>query len=167
MQPIELHFSLGVGFTSALIAYFGYGYGGYSHVDAILSDGRLAGARADRVGGAEPGFRIRPPNYEPWKRSATLTIPATAQEHARWEAWQLAQVGDGYDQRDILGLIVGEPLNSGNGHWICSAAQLFGLQQIGKMPANLPFIAQQTTPNAVLFAGAAIGGSFVLRGPSA
>ena len=166
-QPIEIHFSLGTGISSALISWYGYGYGGYSHTDAILTSGDLAGARSDAVGGQRPGFRVRPPYYEPWKRSAKVSIPATPAEHYAWEQWLLAQVGDGYDGRDILGLIIGVPLNEGNGHWICSAAQRRGLSEpVTKLPKKLPFIDQQITPNTLLAMCAAIGGIVTEYGPT-
>jgi len=166
-QPIQLHFSLGADVSSRLIAWWGYGYGGYSHVDAILSDGSLCGARSDHAGGQAPGVRVRKPFYEAWKKSAVLTIPATVHEHDVWETWQRDQCGDRYDSADILGLIIGKPLNEGAGHWICSADQITGLQVVQKIPALLPFAAQQTTPNTLFMLGAALpGATFELFGPT-
>lgn len=152
---IQLQFVRGTGLGSRLISWWGNGYGGYSHVDGILDDNRLAGARSDKVGGQPPGFQIRPPAYEKWAARTIVTINSTIQEALDWERFLIDQVGEPYDESDILGLIIGEPLSSA-GHWICSAAQCAALVQISKIPSP-PIPPQQVTPNSLLLMCAAIG----------
>ena len=152
---IQLQFVRGSGISSKLIAWWGNGYGGYSHVDGILSDGRLAGARSDKVGGQPPGFQIRPPAYEKWAARTVVSIPSTDQEQSIWQGFLLTQVGEPYDKSDIVGLIIGRPIASA-GHWICSAAQCAALNFVQKMPIP-PIPTQQITPNSLLLMCAAIG----------
>jgi hypothetical protein len=156
---IQLQFVLGAGLSSRLIAWWGNGYGGYSHVDGVLTNGSLAGAREDRVGHRPAGFQVRPAGYEKWAKRTLVSIPSSDAEELAWEKFLLAQIGDGYDKTDILGLIIGKPLMS-TGHWICSAAQTAALVQVGKLPAP-PIPPQQVTPNSLLLMCAAIGASIV------
>ena len=155
-MSVSLQFVLGSGWSSMLISWYGQGYGGFSHVDAVLPDGTLLGARSDAIGGQPPGVRIRPPDYEKWARRCVVTIPATTQQAADWEGYLRAQLGDPYDKSDILGLILGIPLMSA-GHWICSALQFSGLRVIGKVPA-ITQIPQQISPNTLYFGTQLIGG---------
>jgi hypothetical protein len=159
---VRLQFVLGSGLSSRLISWWGQGYGGYSHVDAVLSDGMLLGARSDAVGGVQPGVRIRPPEYEKWHRRCLVTIPATALEDDAWETWLRDHVGLGYDETDILGLILGRPMMTA-GHWICSAIQRRVLRVVGKLPQKSPEIDQQCPPNMLLSECVAIGGLYQER----
>jgi len=138
-------FVLGADLSSRLVAWYGQGYGGWSHVDAVLSDGSLLGARSDTIKDIAPGVRIRPPNYEPWTRAMVLTLKATPREDAAWESYLHSQIGHGYDKADIWGFILGKPLES-PGHWICSALQLNALQVIGRLH-KLCITPQQCPPN--------------------
>ena len=153
-----LQFVMGTGIPSELIAWWGSGYSGYSHVDARLADGSLLGARSDTAGGQPPGFRSRPAEYEQWQRRCVVTIPATPAEYVQWEQWLLSQVGVGYDKGDILGLILGRPMAQ-EGHWICSAAQTNALRVVNKLPTPLPFDEHQITPNTLLSMTACLPGA--------
>lgn len=153
---IKLQFVLGAGLSSRLIAWWGNGYGGYSHVDAGLPDGTWLGARSDAVGGKPPGVQIRPDAYETWAKRTVVTLNTTAAEAAQWEAFLRRQVGLQYDKTDIIGLITGKPIGT-RGAWICSALQTDALQVIGKLP-TLPVPPQQVTPNSLLLMCSAIGG---------
>lgn len=158
---IQLQFVLGAGWGSRLISWWGQGYGGYSHVDAILPTGDLIGARSDSIrlkNGTviPPGVRVRPPDYEKWLKRTIVTLDATPVETERWQQFLLSKVGQGYDKSDILGLILGLPITS-TGHWVCSWIQTSGLEVIGKF-GYLPFYPQQVTPNELLFGVCTIGG---------
>jgi hypothetical protein len=159
MAQIRLQFVLGASIPSRLIAWYGEGYGGYSHVDGILSDGRLLGARSDSVGGQPPGTHIRPPDYEKWSKRDVVTLSATDEEYAGWEAAGRAKIGTPYDKGAIFGFLTGNDKHEG-GHWICSALQLNSLQHIGRVPFPFPVDAHQVTPNALLLVVAAIGGKW-------
>jgi hypothetical protein len=152
---MRLQFVLGSDVSSRLISWWGQGYGGFSHVDAVLSDGTLLGARSDKVGGQPPGVQIRPPNYEQWKRRCVLQFDTTAQKEADWEDYLRSQIDRPYDGADILGLIIGKPLMSA-GHWICSALQLEAQRRIDVIP-DLGVTDQQCPPNMLYVACRAVG----------
>src|ERR1700676_2167843 len=159
MAQIALQFVLGASIPSRLIAWYGSGYGGYSHVDGILSDGRLLGARSDSVGGQPPGTHIRPANYEKWLKCDVMTFAATDAEYAEWEASLRAKTGTPYDTGSIIGFITGRDKHEA-GHWICSALQVNALQHIKRIPFPLPDPAHQITPNALRLIGATAGGQW-------
>jgi len=156
LSLITLQFVLGADWSSKLISWYGQGYGGYSHVDAVLSDSTLLGARSDKVGGQPPGVQIRPPNYEKWSRRCIVTLAGTQALQPQWETFLRSQVGLPYDKADIIGLIIGRPLMS-QGHWICSALQTAALHLVTLFP-DMPETPQQVPPNMLLFGVLAIGG---------
>lgn len=156
MSEIRLQFVLASDWSSRLIAWYGQGYGGWSHVDAVLADGQLLGARSDSVGGQPPGVQIRPSNYESWKRTQMISIATTDKQASDWEGWLRTQVGFGYDKADIIGLIIGRPILE-VGHWICSALQFQAEKNIGIFPPDMPLIDQQASPNTLLACNYAIG----------
>lgn len=145
---IRLQFVLGPDWSSRLIAWYGTGYGGYSHVDAVLKDGTLLGARSDTAGGQPPGVQIRPANYEKWVRQDRVELAVTPADAAEWERYLRTQVGCPYDKQGILGFILGEKRHT-PGYWICSALQTDALEHIHRI-APLPVPPQQVTPDALL-----------------
>jgi len=161
---IELQFVLGRGLASGLIAYWGCGYNGYSHVDSALKDGTLIGARSDNPGGHGQGVRRRPAKYEKWRRVYRIAIPCTDQQYADWEAFLISQIGDSYDSRDILGLIIGKKLST-NGHWICSRLAYNALQVANKLYPSV-VDSTQITPNTLLACCGSVGGIPITTGVS-
>ena len=163
MSAVRLSFVLGSGLSSRLIAWYGCGTGGWSHVDAELPSGELLGARSDWVGKIPPGVRVRPPNYEKWVRRAVVEIPGSHFKVAEWETWLRKQVGRQYDDGAILSFVLGakdhEP-----GHWICSACQFEGLERIGLLHRTT-LEPSQVTPDALYFTvTAGLGGRIVATG---
>jgi hypothetical protein len=155
VSQISLQFVLGADLSSRLIAWWGQGYKGFSHVDGILSDGALAGARSDVVGGKPAGCQIRPANYEVWKRRMVMTLQTTDAIAANWEQFFRRGAGAPYDKRDIIGFIIGKPLDSA-GSWICSAWQTDNLETQNLLPSMyLP--PQQVTPNTLAAICSALG----------
>lgn len=146
---VRLQFVLGAGLSSRLIAWYGQGYGGWSHVDAILPDGSLLGARSDSIGGQLPGVRIRPQNYERWLRRTVVELPGTSGLVPSWVAWLKRQLGDPYDSEAIWGFIEGKQEHA-RGHWICSACQTEGLKVIEWLPRRGPVPSSRITPDALL-----------------
>jgi uncharacterized protein YycO len=150
---IRLHFVAGSGLPSRLISWWGNGYHGFSHVDAVLPDGTLLGARSDVIGDVPAGVQIRPPDYEKWLRQATVTIQTD--KGAQWEAFLRSQVGLPYDELNIINLITGEPTPEKDGHWICSALQTAALEIIGILkPPPIP--PQQYTPDSLYLVASAL-----------
>jgi hypothetical protein len=156
MASLRWQFVLGSDLSSKVIAWYGQGYGGWSHVDYLLPDGSCLGARSDVIGAVPAGVQIRPPGYETWKARRVVTLQVTPEEEAAGEAFLRNQVGDGYDKRDILGLVIGRPLTDGNGYWICSAVQLAMLENVELMP-KLSVTPQQCPPNMLVAVLEAIG----------
>ena len=154
---IRLSFVLGTGLSSRLVAWYGQGVGGWSHVDAVLASGELLGARADAIGGQPAGVHIRPPNYEKWKRRAIVEIPY---EGAAWELWLRKQVGLEYDKGAILSFITGIQDHQA-GHWICSACQYGALESVSLLhPCPLP--SSQVTPDTLfMLVTAGLGGKII------
>jgi len=147
---IKLSFVCGSGLSSKLISWWGQGYNGWSHVDAVLPDGTLLGARDDSPGGTKPGVQIRPANYETWARRDVLELETTPTQAFSWEVYLRAQVGKPYDQAAILGFILGKA-DHDSGHWICSALQTAALEKVGILPAGFSdsIATSQVAPNAL------------------
>lgn len=145
---LRWQFVLGAGWSSRLIAWYGEGYNGFSHVDAILPNGDCLGARSDIIKGIPAGFQRRPPAYEKWERRIVLQLESTPAEATAWEESLNRKIGCGYDKADILGFILGVPLAQ-PGHWICSAAQVDTMIEIGRLeiPRGVQFTPQQAPPN--------------------
>ena len=145
---IDLQFVLGSGLSSRLIAWYGQGFGGWSHVDAVLPDGTLLGARDDKVGGQPAGVRIRPPFYEKWKRRTGVRIATSAQLAKIGNDWLLTQIGQAYDDAAIRGFITARPDHDA-GRWICSALQRGRLAVMGVAGACSQVPVSQTTPDSL------------------
>jgi hypothetical protein len=156
---VRISFVYGASLTSRLIAWYGQGSGGYSHVDIVLPDGSLLGARDDVIGGApRAGIYIRPDHYEKWLRRCIVEIPCTKAQADAAEKWGHAQVGKEYDRGAILSFIFGTKQHE-PGHWICSALGT-GFLRAGKLLHELPIHPSQVTPNALhLLATAGSGGT--------
>lgn len=154
--PVRLHFVCGYGPFSWLIARFGVQKPEFSHVDIILPDGRLLGARDDAVGGQPPGVWIRPPQYEKWLRQATVTFWVQPDAAARGLAWARGEIGCKYDEDAILGFIFGQRWHR-DGAYICSVLAANYLLRCGIIegtPQNL----QGTSPNVLYADSLAVGG---------
>jgi hypothetical protein len=149
MSTLRWQFVLGDDIASEIIAWWGQGYGGYSHVDFLPPSGGCLGARSDVINGIPAGVQIRPSNYAIWKRRRVVTLQCTDTEAVAAEAFLRSQINDKYDKRDILGLLVGRPISSGKGYWICSAVQLAMMLSIGRIP-KLSIVPQQCPPNMLL-----------------
>jgi hypothetical protein len=154
---IRLQFVCGKGLSSRFIAWYGNGYGGYSHVDAVLPDGTLLGARDDAIGSVPAGVQIRQPFYEQWLRRVVVSITSTDDEASLWEKYLRSQLNEPYDPQAIWGFILGIRRHT-KGHWICSALQTRALCTIGKL-FSFPVPDSQVTPDALfLLVTAGLGG---------
>jgi len=145
--------------SSRLIEWFGGG--GFSHVDAVLPNGALLGARSDAIGGQDPGVRIRPPGYEAWPRLIIMRKEVPASQARAWERFLAAQVGAPYDKRGIWDFVTGGNLtDSGRdwrdpSAWFCSELWVRSLEVAGVIPL-LPLSPNRITPGtAACIAGAA------------
>jgi hypothetical protein len=151
---IRWQFVRGSGLSSAAIAWFSSGV--FSHVDTVLPDGRLLGARSDTVGGITPGVRIRPANYEKWAHRMVMEIPCTAwQENAYYEFLH-KQIGKPYDKRAIWGFVTGRNWRDDDS-WICSEVTAASAEA-GTLFPRLYLPVNKITPVALACLGSAIKG---------
>lgn len=128
---ITLQFVRASGISSKLIAWWGSGWNGFSHVDAVLPDGRLFGARSDAIGYRPPGVWDRPQNYDPtWEAIEQIHIPADSTTTTLWLNSLLKEKGKKYDKPGIVRFLLGrEPVN--DGMWFCSALQESKIEERG------------------------------------
>lgn len=156
MSELVVDFLLGSDLSSRFIAWYGNGYGGYSHAASRIADGRYIDARADVIAGVPAGVRVRDPKTESWIRKRTARKACTQGEYDGWEASLRAKITDQYDIPDIWGFITGRKEHDA-GHWICSALVINAVQHIKLVPFPLPVPAHQITPNAALLILATAG----------
>lgn len=155
-DKIRLHFVRACGLSSWAIARFGVQKPEFSHVDILLHDGRLLGARDDAVGGQPPGVWIRPPGYAKWRMEATVTLNVNPVHGGHALAWAMREVGKKYDDDAILGFIFGQRWHK-KGAFICSvlaANVLLRAHAIHGTPHNL----QGISPNTLYAMSLAVGG---------
>lgn len=117
MPQLQAQFVLGKGLSSWAISWFGGG--GYSHVDFVLPDGTLLGARSDKIGGKPPGVQIRPPNYDTWLRRTVVAKEVSAVTLDRCMGLAYSQIGKPYDKTAIWGFAAGRDWRADDS-WFCS-----------------------------------------------
>lgn len=133
----------GRGFSSGEIAWFGGGI--FSHVDCVLPDGRLLGARSDKIAGPA-GVQIRPAGYEDWKTRVQFSIQTNAHQEKRFYDFLNLQVGKPYDPLAIWGFVFGRAWRDTDA-WICSELQCAALEE-AKIVKPLYLASNRITPNA-------------------
>lgn len=120
---LELLFRRGVSWSSLALGWFGGDY--WSHVDIVWPDGRLLGARSDLIEVGDvtypSGFQLRPNPYERVRDETRISIPCTAAELARANAWAYTQIGSPYDWRAIFAFALDRNWRE-EGDWFCSEA---------------------------------------------
>lgn len=148
--------------ASQAIGWFSSGH--FSHVDALLDDARLLGARSDAVGGQPPGVRIRPPDYSAFTDRVIFTLPATRVQETEFRGFLAGQIGKAYDRRAIWAFAFNRNWRE-NDTWICSELQSAALEHAGLTP-RLYLAANKITPVALALALSAIGAFFTCAGPA-
>jgi uncharacterized protein YycO len=155
-MAIRLQFVCEAALSSQAIAWFSAGH--FSHVDAVLRDGLLLGARSDRVGGKPPGVQIRPPNYAKWIRRTMMTVPATDRQTDDFYAFLLEQVGKPYDSAAIWAFVFNRDWRARDS-WICSELQSAAGECAKLFSHPLYLAANKITPVSCALAYSAIGGT--------
>lgn len=112
---ITLQFSSQNKIGSKLIQWFTWSK--YSHVDFVLPDGRLLGARGD-------GVKIREPYYVDKKLICTVDAPESVLDYA------LSQKGKDYDYSALFGFILNRKIED-NSKWFCSELVAWAFRQAG------------------------------------
>src|SRR5579863_3025481 len=108
---IVLQFASGTDLESEAIEYFSHGQ--WSHVDAVLPDGSLLGARL------EGGVAIRSKTYLGASKTERVYLPATDAQTSAFYAFLMAQVGKPYDSEAIAAFITGRDWRDPKA-WYCS-----------------------------------------------
>lgn len=113
-----LQFVRGTDFEAQAIEWFGGGPR-FSHVDLVMPDGQLLGARSDVIGGAPPGVQLRDHRYVGHDQTLRVEIPCTDEQAAKAIAFAKEQIGKPYDKMAIFAFIIGRNWREDDA-WFCS-----------------------------------------------
>ena len=138
---IQLQFVATKDLGSELIEWFGHGQ--YSHVDCVMPDGRLLGARLDG------GVAVRQPDYEVFSRRTRVELPVEYLAEHQWLDWLLGQVGKPYDRTAIAGFASGRDWREQDS-WFCSELASAGLEHCGYFQFPLTVPANKITPDDLI-----------------
>lgn len=122
-----------------------------SHVDVVLGDGTLLGARSDAIGGKPPGVQIRPPNYEPFARKQSVSLSATPAQETDFLNFLQAQIGKPYDHTAIVAFAFHRDWRELDS-WFCSELAAAALEACGWFPKPLANTVNEITPRDLLLA---------------
>lgn len=125
MGTIVLQFVQGSGWGAGMIKWFGHG--AWSHVDAVLPDGSLLGARNDVIDGIPPGVQIRPGSYVANETVRRIVLAATDEQANAFYQCMHDQIGMPYNRIGILAFVVNANWSSVGGRF-CSQAVTVALQ---------------------------------------
>jgi len=151
-MAIVLQFVQGTGFGAALIKFYDHGL--YSHVDSVLPDGTLLGARDDEVGGMPSGVQIRPADYLGSETVKRITLPCTDAQADAYYAFVRSQIGKAYDETAIIAFAVGRDWRTPD-CWFCSELCAAGLEASGFVfPLSSP--ANKVAPDDLLMVVSAL-----------
>ena len=141
---ISLQFVQGLDFGARAIEWFGHG-AEFSHVDTIWPDGRLFGARSDRVGGAPPGVQFRQADYVQSDKVLRVDLPCSPEVAGAYYRFLKAQEFKPYDMEGIAAFISGRNWDDPNS-WFCSELVAAGLQTCGYLSHPLAASSNKITP---------------------
>jgi hypothetical protein len=148
VSELAVDLLLGPGLLSRTIAWYGEGYGGYSHAASVIDAEWYIDSHADVIANVPPGVQIRAIATEKCIRRRRCALQVSDAEYERWVDVLHENLGDPYGDTDIWAFITGRKEHS-RGHWICSANALRALRKINRIPA-LSVPDHQITPNSLL-----------------
>jgi hypothetical protein len=125
MGAITLQFVGNDSLGSKLIEW--YDHGQYSHVDTVLPDGSLLGARNDVIGSIPAGVQIRPAGYVLGDRMKRVVLPCSDAKEQNYYDFVRAQIGKPYDQKAIAAFFTGRDWRNED-QWFCSELVAAGLE---------------------------------------
>ena len=120
-----------------------------SHVDSVLPDGSLLGARSDVVMGVPAGVQIRPPGYEAWSRFERIELNVAEDVSSRYYAFLQGELGKPYDKTAIAAFPLRRDWRE-TGSWFCSELACAALEASGFFPKPLGEDANHITPRDLL-----------------
>lgn len=157
-DTLQLQYVRGRGLVSSAIMLFSGGL--VSHVDVVLPDGSLVGARSDRIKVGErkydSGVQIRPPSYEPWDGRVVVELRCRRSQKAAAVNWLMHQRGKPYDHVGILAFIGNRDWRDPSA-WFCSELVTAMLEHAGII-GHVFWPASKITPAASLGMVTAAGG---------
>jgi hypothetical protein len=149
VSEIAVDFLLGPGLLSRAIAWYGNGYGGYSHAAGVMADGiHYLDSRSDIINDVPAGVQLRKIASERAVKRTRCVISCPLAEYQAWEDEGRRMIGDPYGTTDIWAFITGREEHT-RGQWICSATQHRLLRRIGYL-RKLSIPDHQVTPNSLL-----------------
>ena len=146
---IVLQFAQGSDLFAKTIEWYG---GGplYSHVDTVLPDGSLLGARVDG------GVQVRPAGYLGAETVLRVEIPVGDPMTDAYYNGVKAEIGKPYDVNGILGFVAGRDWRSPES-WFCSELVAAKLEGCGYWPFPLASPSNKVTPpNLILVLSAKV-----------
>lgn len=144
-------------FLSRAIGWFSAGH--LSHVDVVMPNGGLLGARSDhyrsRAGDTSlevpAGVRIRPANYVGHPKTVVrFSIAATTDQEKTFYDFLSRQIGRPYDYEAILGFVFNRDWRETDS-WICSELVMAALEKAKLIP-ELYLAANRISPVAAALA---------------
>ncbi len=129
--------------ASAIIRW--YTWSPFSHVDLVLPDGSLLGARL------KGGVQIRQPGYAKFTKTARYCVEVEEDQANMLYNIARLQVGKPYNTRAILAFAFEDYPDAGGASWDCSELQIWLLFKIGIKALNLnPEHVNRITPRDLL-----------------
>lgn len=145
MPVIVLQFSRDGSLGSRMIRWYG-GVHRWSHVDAVLPNGDLLGARDEAESGFPAGVQIRTPGYAAFTATERVQIPCLAETRDAFYTAIKSQVGKPYSWRTILGFALGRRIGDPRG-WVCDTLQFWALLKERVLPPALHDLIDVVTPD--------------------
>lgn len=135
-DQIVWQFAAGDDFSASLIK-FGT-RSDWSHVDAVLPDGTLLGARIDG------GVQIRQPGYAPFTKTVRYSVSTPVADHF-YEILK-TQIGKPYDWRAIIAFGLGNRDWRSQDKWFCSELQIWAAEKANFFSQNLLITVDRLSP---------------------
>lgn len=125
MGAITLQFVANNSLGSRLIKWFDHG--AYSHVDSVLEDGSLLGARSGKIDGIAAGVQVRSAYYVArYGFVKRVRLETSNEVAASYYEFVRAQIGKPYDMTAIWGFVAGRDWMEDDA-WFCSELVVAGL----------------------------------------
>jgi|HubBroStandDraft_2_1064218.scaffolds.fasta_scaffold50385_6 hypothetical protein len=144
MNSIVLQFVGAADLGGEFIQWFDHGP--FAHVDSVLPDGTLLGARSDVWAGVPAGVQIRPADYMSFKNPVRAVLDAPDQIVKAYYDFLFDQVGKPYDMTGIVGFAVNRDWRN-PAAWFCSELAAAGLEISGFLQYPLIQPANKIAPD--------------------
>lgn len=129
----------------------------WSHVDAVLPNGDLLGARPDYPIKGRTGVQIRPKNYAPFSKTRLVEIATEGAD--TFYALLRGEIGKPYARGKILNFVVDQDDRWQNGKaYFCDELVLAMARRAGIFPHKLAIPFSKVAPGASLLAFSVLPG---------